>query len=293
MKCKNLPSSFSFRIKASVDAVDKDKEIIDLDSIKEHMQDYLDRGGPIQYEHGDYQVACAWKAVPIKVDGRDGVELWGNVYGGDDGVFDNMRKMFIEGYNSLSVAGEASFGKYQCDERGCYMRRHVKELLEVSLCKVPANKHCTLSWYNKDAKIKKSIDTDSINFYVDEYTIHKSYHECPFLRLKKSLMDIGYEAHMTPVGVLVPMSYDEYQRTLPVMKSHGVSSVWSDGEALLNDREYLIEISFKNGLRKGYIDPDGRINEKITKSQFSDLCERDIVYRDGSDFYIGDLLISH
>ena len=35
--CKDLPSSFSFKIKASVDAIDKDREIIDLDSIKKHM----------------------------------------------------------------------------------------------------------------------------------------------------------------------------------------------------------------------------------------------------------------
>lgn len=290
-KCKKLPSSFSFRIKASVDAVDKDKEVIDLDSIKNHIDSYIDYGGPVQWEHGDYQVGNIWDWRPIKVDGRDAIEVYGNVYGGDQ-VYDNMRKMFVEGNNSLSVAGEAGFGKYQCDEKGCYMRRDVKQLLEISLCKVPANKHCTLSWYNKDAKLTKSAQNERegyYNFGIDEYEIHKSYKECPMLGLKKSLSDIGYETHATEVGVFVPMSYTEYQHALPIMKSAGVSSVWYDGQALLNDKEYLIEITFKDGLKKGYIDPDGRVNEKVTKSQFDSMLEKDVLYKDGSEYFIGDL----
>lgn len=53
-------------------------------------------------------------------------------------------------------------------------------------------------------------------------------------------------------------------------------------------REHLIELSFKDGFKKGYIDADGRVNERITKSQFTDLCDRDVLYMDGGEFYIGD-----
>lgn len=289
-RCRNLPSSFSFRIKASVDAVDKDKEVITIDSVKKHIDAYIDAGGPIQADHSDYQVGVGWGWEPVTVDGKEGVELWGNIYGGDNGVFDNTRKAFVEGMNSLSIAGEADLGRMKCDDRGCAVHRSVRQILEVSVCRVPANPFCTLSWYNKDARLKKSQEEKGSEYFtlgVTEYEIHKTYNECPFLSLKKSLMDIGYEAHATPVGVFVPMSLSDYRKTLPRMKKAGISSVWSDGEALLNDREYLVEQTFKDGIAKGYIDPDGRVNEKVTKSQFTDMCDRDVLYRDDSEYYIG------
>ena len=238
-------------------------------------------------EHGDYSVGNIWDWTPTKVDGKDAIEVWGNVYGGDQ-VYDNMRKMFVEGNNSLSVAGEAGFGKYQCDERGCYMRREVKQLMEISLCKVPANKHCTISWYNKDAKLTKSFFEDSYNFDIEEYEIHKSYNECPYLALKKSLCAIGYDAHATDVGVAIDMSWDEFEKTLPYMKSNGLSAVWYDGVAMVNEREHLMEIAFKKGYEGGYIEGDGTLNRNITKSKFKDLMDKDLLREDAGSFYIGD-----
>ena len=290
-KCRNLPSSFSFRIKASVDAVDKDKEVITIESVKKHIDAYIDAGGPIQADHSDYQVGVGWGWEPVTVDGREGIELWGNIYGGDNGVFDNTRKAFVEGMNSLSIAGEADLGKMKCDQKGCAIHRSVRQLLEISVCKVPANPFCTLSWYNKDARLKKSSERKPQEYFalgVSEYDIHKSYLECPFLSLKKSLSDAGFVTHATPVGVFVPMTYEEFMRSKPMMKSTGISALWLNGEALLNDKDYLIELTYKDGIKKGYLDPDGRVNEKVTKSQFSDMVERDVLYNDGTEYFVGD-----
>ena len=274
--CAELPSSFSFKIKASMDMIDKDREIIDLDSIKKHIDDYIQHNGNVQYEHGGYTVGAVYDWKPIKKDGVDGIEVYGNLFGGSM-VYDNMRQAFIKGYNSMSVAGEADGGKYQCDEKGCYIRRTVKSLMEISICKVPANKGCTLSWYHEADKIAKSASDDDFNLVIDEYEIHKSYNECPFLRLKKALKDIGYDAHATVFGVTVPMSREEFEQTLPYMKSCNLHAIWSDGEALINDRDHLIELSFRDGVEKGYLSPDGRVLKSITKDQFEMLVDRDVL----------------
>lgn len=283
--CAELPSSFSFKIKASVDAIDKDREVIDLASLKKHIDSYINGGGPVQWEHGSYNVGCIYDWEPTKVKDMDAIEVYGNVYGGSM-VYDNMRKAFIKGYNSLSVAGEADGGKYVCDEKGCYIKRTVKQLLEISLCKVPANKYCTMSWYHENDKIAKSASSDELSFHVEEYEIHKSYTECPFLRLKRALEDIGYDAHATYFGVTVPMAKSEFEQTLPYMKSCGLHAIWSDGEALINDRDYLIELSYKDGIDKGYLSPDGRVLKSITKSQFEMLVDRDVLYSLNGELFL-------
>lgn len=283
--CTELPSSFSFCIKASLDKIDKDREIIDLESLKKNIDDYIMRNGNVQWEHGNYNVGCVYDWAPINVDGINGIEVYGNLYGGSL-VYDNMRKAFIKGYNSMSVAGEADGGKYQCDERGCYIRRSVRQLLEISLCKVPANKGCTLNWYHEGKVAKSASEDDDIDLIVESYVIHKSYSECPFLKLKKALKDIGYDAHATVVGVTVPMSESEFEETLPYAKSCNLSAIWSNGQALFNDRDYLIELSYKDGLEQGYLSPEGRVLSSITKSQFEMLIDRDVLFTQDGEYFL-------
>ena len=284
--CKDLPSSFSFKIKASVDNIDRDREIIDIDSIKKHMDSYIDFGGNVQWEHGGYNVANIWDWEPIKVDGRDGVAVWGNIFGGDV-VYDQMRKAFVDGKNSLSVAGEALPGKFQCDERGCYTRRDVKQLMEISLCAVPANNMCTMEWYNKKARIAKSASARSeMRFNVDEYEIHKTYNECPLLSLKKSLEDIGYEAHATNAGVFIKMSDEEFKKALPYMHANNLHVIRAGDDVCLNDYDYLTEMSFKKGYEEGFIDKDGYILDSIKKSDFETLYERDVLMQDEDGRYL-------
>ena len=283
--CANLPSSFSFRIKASMDAVDKDREIIDLNSIKEHIDSYIDYGGNIQWEHGDYQVGVAWDWEPINYHGMDGIEVYGNIFGGDS-VYDEMRKAFTQGKNSLSVAGEADKGKYQCDDRGCYIRRDVKQLMEISLCAVPANKHCTLSWYNESAKLTKSDNgIYSPPMSIEEYEIHKSYHECPHLALRRSLRKAGFDAHATEAGVIVSMTEDSFRKSFRWFDENNLSAVWLGDAVLLNDRRYLAELSFKKGVSEGWMDRDGKVNWKITKSDLGLLKERDVLVKGDDGIY--------
>ena len=283
MACRELPSSFSFKIIASVDAVDIQREVIDIDSIKKNMDIYIDGGGPVNFHHSNYQVGTVYAWEPIKVDGMDGVAVYGNIYGHNE-VSRNTRKAFVKGFNGMSIGGEAELGKYQCDERGCFVKRNVKEtgLMEISLTPTPANKYCTLISYHDSDKVAKS----GMRFMIDNYEIHRSSDVCPIMSLKKSLCAIGYDAHATAAGVIIPMSEEEFKRTEPYMKAHNLSAIWSDGSVLVNDRDYLTELSFKDGIAKGYLDRNGMLLSTITKDQFSMLIERDVLEHDDTGYHL-------
>lgn len=277
--CKNLPSSFSFKIKASVDAIDKDREIIDLESIKKHMDSYMDYGGNIQYEHGGYHVGCCWDWEPFTKDGMKGIYVWGNLFGGDQ-VYDDMREHFVKGRNSLSVAGEADKGKYQCDERGCYVRRDVKQLLEISLCTVPANKYCRMEWYNDKASFTKSESVSSdLRLHVDEYEIHRTYNECPHLALKKSLSEAGYDAHARENGVQILMSDADAERQVKSFRKAGYCAEWNDEGLLVTSRAEFIRKSFRSLFDGGYISPDGTI-EGVPSEQFHSMMTNGVIRRE-------------
>lgn len=265
--CAKLPSSFSFKIVAAMDDIDRDKEMITAKSVKSALDDYIKHGGNVQWEHANYNVGTIWDWEPIKKNGMDGVLVYGNLYGGDI-VYDKMRKNFIDGKNSLSVGGEADMGKYQCDEKGCYVRRNMKQLLEISLCAVPANKHCKMEWYNEKAKGKVKKSASDFHLDVVEYEIHKSYNECPTQALKKSLSYIYPEVHATYDGVFVPMSYEDYLDEQIQIRKSGLRPIWTGKGALIQDFDIMRELAFKDGHRLGAIDDDGRVTESISKSDF-------------------------
>lgn len=278
--CKDLPSSFSFKIIASVDAVDKDMEVIDIDSVKKHLDSFIDYGGNVQWDHNNYTVATIWDWEPIKKDGMEAVAVYGNIFGGDE-VYDNTRKAFVKGVNNLSIAGEASKGSFKCDSKGCYTKRDVKQLMEISLCKVPANKHCTLIWYNDSASFTKSY-SDDLRLSVDEYTLHKDYTCCPTQGLRKALRDIGYDAHATWEGVRIPMTGREFYKTQHLFREHGLCAVFKGDHALVNDMDVYLESQFKKAHSEGMIDDDGMFTSRITKGVFNQLWDAGLVTeRDG------------
>lgn len=268
---KNNPSSFSFCIKASMEDIDKDGEIIDVDSIKEHMDSFIDYGGNVQTEHGNYNTACIWGWDPYEENGMKGLIVWGNVFGGDQ-VYDEARRNFVEGRNSLSVAGEATMGRYQCDEKGCYVRRTVKQLMEISLCDVPANKHATMLWYNDHAKMTKSASVQGPYLNVNEYTIHKDYTACNIQKLKKAMFDRGFtDVHGRADGVFVKMSPREYDWQKPAFEAKGLVTIPMEGGILVNTRNELIKHTYKNCLMNGYIDRSGVLTKSVPREVFTDL----------------------
>ncbi len=270
--CRERPSSFSFEIVASADSIDKAKDIIDLNTVKQHMDSFIDYGGNVQNDHHNYTVGVIWDWKPAKnEDGIEAIMAYGNLFGGDL-VYDNMRKNFVEGMNSLSIAGEAAPGKYECDERGCYTRRNVAQLLEISVCANPMNPYCTMQWYNKDASLTKS---DSVlNMGVDYYSIHRDYTTCPYLSLKRSLERIGYEGcHARADGVHVPMSTEEFCRSHSKMVENGLCADYDTdtGTARICRRPQYLERAFRFCYSNGLCEGDGTLRKSMPREVFTNL----------------------
>lgn len=280
---KDLPSSFSFCIKASVEEVDKQHELITVDSIKKHMDDFLAYGGNINSDHGNYNVGCIWGWDPITIKGKPAVQVWGNLFGGDM-VYDTMRKAFINGVNSLSIAGEATPGKFTCDENGCYTRRDMRQILEMSLTKRPVNTSATMVWYNDSAKVTKSEAASDFRLDVEEYTIHKSETECPILSLRKSLREAGFDAHARKEGCFIPSK--DCESLYKSARKAGVSCMKCVDVKTLSmgvfvpTKEYTIKSEFKSLYSKGYVDTQGRIAKSIPKDEFKRLWDAELIDSD-------------
>lgn len=282
---KDRPSSFSFCIKASVEEIDKQKEIITVDSIKKHMDSFLSYGGNINADHGNYNVGCVWGWDPVTVKGKPGVQIWGNLFGGDL-VYDKVRKAFVDGMNSVSIAGEATPGKFTCDDKGCYSRRDMTQIMEVSLTRRPVNTNATMVWYNDGASITKSEDM-SLTMDVDEYIIHKSETECPILALRKSLREVGFDAHAREGGCFIPDS--DIDTFLSAVKS-GIScdmqfdSKLDSWGIFVPTRESRIRKAFNELNSYGGIDENGVLKSNVSESHFKRLWKEGLIEDEGDGF---------
>lgn len=281
---KDKPSSFSFCIKASVEEIDKQKELITVDSIKKHMDSFLEYGGNINADHGNYNVGCVWGWDPVTVKGKPGVQIWGNLFGGDM-VYDKVRKAFINGMNSVSIAGEATPGKFTCDDKGCYTRRDMTQIMEMSLTKRPVNTSATMVWYNDSAKVTKS-EASSLRMDVDEYTIHKSETECPILALRKSLRKAGFDAHAREGGCFIPgdeLLYASARRAGITCTRYADLGTGRAG-VFVPTREYEIRKAFGELYESKMMDAHGRLNKSIPKSTFVDLWNRGLIEESDDGF---------
>lgn len=279
---KDAPSSFSFYIKAAVDSVDVTGEIMSIDSVKERIDKFIGYGGNINDDHGNYNIGVVWGWEPIKVETKDGeadgVGVWGNLFGGDL-VYDNARKSFVDGMNNLSIAGEANNRRFICDNKGCYTKRDVRQLLEISLTTHPANKDATLIWYNKDASFTKS--DNSFNLSVSEYTIHKSERECPILQMKSKFIKSGFNAHARQNGCFI--ATDNAEPIRKAINEMGYYAVPSADETLDTSGVFayepnaLAKESFKTGYSNGWIFEDGSLSDDIPKSFFKSLYNKGLI----------------
>ena len=286
--CKDHPSSFSFHAIASVEDFDKDNEIIDIDSLQKSMDRYFKSGAPLQFNHSNYQVGLAWKCEPFTKDGMKGLTIWGNLYGGDDGIYDKVRRMFVKGTNSLSVAGESDDKSYVCNQHACGFKRSVSELLEISICKTPANKHAVLISYNDKATntFAKSADTDVI-IKFSQLEVHRDETSCPILKLRKSLRDSGIDAHAREDGVFIPMDSATFSKTIGTMRKAGLYVEWTDGGALVKDQDAVLESIFKEGFAKGSVDADGVVDTSDYLF-FAKACDMGLLERRNGQYYLTD-----
>lgn len=284
MQCKDRPSSFSFSAVASVEDWDVDNEIISVDDLIKSMDRYLDSGGPMSFNHQNYSVACCWGYEPFTKDGMKGLKIWGNVFGGDDGVYDEVRKRFVKGANSVSVAGESKGSHYECNNKGCGFKRGVSELMEIAITPKPANKHAvTLSYNEKAAKNFAKSDDGSVRFTFSEIEIHKSEMECPILKLRKALREAGIDAHAREDGVFVP-----FVKSQAELRGMGLNATYVDGGMLLNEDDTVRRL-FMEGFEKGSVDENGVLSEQDVEF-FAKACSAGAVERSNGTYRLIDPL---
>ena len=249
--CSKLPSSFSFKITASVEVPDRQGEVVDMKTLREHMDSYIDYGGNVNYNHRNYNVAHIWDWEPAQVRGHPAIKVYGNIFGGAP-VFNEVRKRFINGDNFLSVAGENGPRERVCTEEGCYIKFPVTQLMEISLTGNPVNRYCELEWSHEGDTFTKS--EDGLVLSVDDVEIHRTYDECPILHLKKQLTDAGIEAHARENGVFVPAGF---AKGMGDMRQYGLYSEPAEDGILLKGKDAVLESTFKKGLEDDQIYPDG------------------------------------
>lgn len=280
--CAELPSSFSFNAIASVDAIDSDREKVDVESIKKHMDEYIRYGGNINWEHRDMVVGTVWDWAPIDVKGKPGVQIWGNLFGGRD-IYDQARKMFAKGQNGVSLGGQARRTGYTCDKEGCYVSRSVDNLYEISITANPANPFARTLDFSKGefTKSKKGVDLS-----ITQYTIHRDYGTCPIMKVKRELEAAGFAGlHATQDGVFMPASDDSSAyRYLVGQKGYVLEK--SRGGFLVQDRTWATERAFTYGFSDGYLSEDGRVMPWVEESTFKDLYRKGLIMNDGEGYRI-------
>ncbi len=249
--CAKLPSSFSFKITASVEVPDKQGEVVDMKTLREHMDPFIEFGGNVNYNHRNYNVAHIWDWEPAQVKGHPAIKVYGNIFGGAP-VYNEVRRRFMNGDNFLSVAGENGPKERVCTEEGCYLKFPVTQLMEISLTGNPVNKYCELEWSHEGETFTKSMD--DVVLSVNDVEIHRTYDECPILHLRKQLTDCGIEAHARENGVLIPAGF---AKSMGDMRQYGLYQEPAEDGVLIRERDSVLESTFKKGLETDQIYPDG------------------------------------
>jgi hypothetical protein len=270
-----------------MDDWDKDIEKIDIDTLLKSMDRYIKSGGPMSWNHGNYTIGHIWGYEPFEKDGMKGMKVYGNLFGGDKGIYDKVREMFVKGANSVSVAGESDTKRYECTNNTCGFRRSVSELMEIALCKVPANKHAVMLSYNEKAANTFSKSDDSIVKF-NELQIHRDETTCPILKLRKALRDHGIDAHARSDGVFVAMDSATFAKALGRFDEADLTAKWVSGGVLLQDRDYIIEKTFREGFAKGYIDKNGVFTDDVDMDFFCESVDAGVVCREDGEFRLKD-----
>ena len=284
--CMNLPSSFSFKIMASVEDVDAEGELITLDTIRDNLDSYIREGGKVQQAHSNYQIATIWdyEDAICPETGKPGIAVYGNVFGGDgDNIeYTKAREDFKNGQNSLSVGGDASYEGYECNEDQCFVRRNMEELMEISLCHTPANPYAKLIWYNDKAVVKSK---DDVALKVTDVEVHKSYDECSYMAVARMIQ----KATDTPIAYRTShfgcaVKTEDETGLMDVMDSLRLHYDYDikKGEFIVRSLEDELHRVFKKGMKEGWLNPDYTIGD-CSAPYFLSMVDRGLIVKADSE----------
>lgn len=266
---KDSPSSYSFCAKATVEAVDKQGELVDLQSVKDLMDDYIAHSGPMSWDHTNYTVGTVWGWEPIDTENGPGIAVWGNLFKGDDPIYKTTRKAFAKGANKLSVAGDASREDRTCDsEHGCYVRRKMRQLMEIAITPHPVNRYATTLWSNDNLAKSERSGTPMLTLDVVDAMIHRSEEDCPIMQMRNALRKAGIDAHARTDGVHISM---DPSKASWLSERTGLKMIPTADDILIPNPENVFEDEFKKSFRAGEITPEGYLTLDMNEDRFKEL----------------------
>ena len=292
MSAKDLPSSFSVESWASVDAIDLDGEKVDIGSIINHIDTYIDYGGSMSDQHSNLPqgYVWAWEERKHPETGTDGIVVYYNVFGGTK-EFNQARQDWVNGKSNLSVGASATMDGYQCDKDGCFVRRGVNDLYEIALCSTPANPYAKHIDAHKGRLVKGKIgqtshfaDEQVLRMKISYSKVHKSYNECTLQDICKELRKITSPKNIWIDDFHVLMKVDEPHQMDAMRQMDKLGMIYSyclknDAFIVKSAKDTFIK-ELKEGLIKGYITKQGYlIPGKTDKETFSRLYDYDMVYK--------------
>lgn len=269
---KDSPSSYSFCAKATVEAVDKQKELVDLKSVRDLMDEYIAHAGPMSWDHSNYTIGTVWGWDDIETENGPGIAVWGNLFRGEEPIYKIARRAFARGANKLSVAGDATKEDRTCDsEHGCYVRRKMRQLMEIAVTPHPINTYATLIWKN-ESSLAKSEGSEPVGVTLDmsDVMVHRAEDDCPIMRVRNALRKAGVDAHARPQGVFIPgVDADSCDA---LARSAGLRMHPVEGGIMIESPEKVLEEEFRKSYRNGEVFYDGwLVKSVITEERFKEL----------------------
>lgn len=289
----DAPSSLAVETWGSVEVRDADGELVPIDTITEHAENFIKAGGLLHDSHSNVPVGTVWDYEVRKhpETGQDGIVFYFNIYR-DGEVFERARDDILSGRkNAVSIGAEAPRGGYKCDDRGCYVERDVTDLYELSICETPANPEAYFINVGKDiAKAKTPIEGEVFRIGIKDVVVHQDYTTCPLQKCKHDLIEQGFsDVHINDDGKIIAKSKDKEFNLFKAIKSMDYPFRYDlKKEQFEIMPDYGVEQAIEEAVGNGWAHEDqvGHVclTKEIPKEVFMDWYDRGFICKVG-DFY--------
>lgn len=134
--CKYLPSSRFVESSATVEVVDKQGEVADIESYLEASRDFIEKGGIGIEQHSSKVISVVWKAYEgiDEGTGKPAIFVCENYFRGSKMYDDAWQGVLNGALQEKSIGSRIDPEKSQreCDEQGCHLRIFADQWFELS-----------------------------------------------------------------------------------------------------------------------------------------------------------------
>ena len=134
--CKYLPSSRFVEASSTVEVLDRQNEIADIDSYYDASKEFIEFGGIGIQQHSSKAISTIWKAYKgiDEATGQPAIFTCENYFRGKKLYDDAWYAVLNGGLSEKSIGSriDPSKTKTECDEHGCYNRVYADQWFELS-----------------------------------------------------------------------------------------------------------------------------------------------------------------